>query len=118
MSEEENVEESPLPEGVMADLKSKHGPVLAFEVEGFGAFAFHKPSQAVNDRVLNKAADSSEKAQAVREFALSCLCWPVTDSGKPDYKAARALFEALPDAPTDLLPELKDLAPKINIKKW
>lgn len=112
-----SVEESPLPEGVLEDLKSKHGPILAFEVDGFGVFAFHKPSQATNDRLTNKAVDSPEKAQAIREFVLSCLCWPIMDSGRPDHKAARALFEAIPDGPSELVGEIKDLSPKINIKK-
>ncbi len=118
MSEEESVED-PLPEGVAADLKSKHGPILAFVVEGFGPFAFHKPTQAVNDRLVNKAngSGSEEKSQAMREFVLSCLCWPVTDAGVPNHNAARALFEASPGIPQELLPEIQELAPSIDIKK-
>ena len=110
-------EESPLPDGVAEDLHGKHGPVVAFDAGQLGAFAFRGASQAATDRIVNKVADSFEKAQALREFVLTCLCYPVDTAGKPDYAAARALFEAAPGLPADLLSEIQDLAPKFDIKK-
>ena len=92
--EETGPEESHLPDGVEADLKAKHGPVVVIKVDGLGALAFHRMSQAVNDRLHVAAEDSAQKMPAVRQAVLSCLCHPVDDKGDPDYNACRALFDA------------------------
>lgn len=121
MSEEEElseVEESDLPEGVEDDLKSQYGKLVTFNSGALGAFAFRRMPQVVNDRLNNEAADSKDKMQAIRTAVLSCLVYPVVEgSGKPDFAAARAVFEAAPDMPVELVSEIKDLAPKFKIKK-
>lgn len=115
--EEQSTEESPLPNGKAEELRENHGPIIAFDAGSLGAFAFCAATQVANDRMVNKVAGSFEKAQALREFVLSCLVWPLDSNGKPDYAAARALFQASPQLPSDLLEPIQELAPKFELKK-
>ncbi len=109
--------ESPLPEGVADGLREQHGPIVAFEAGAMGAFAFRAASQAVHERMINKMASSDEKAQALREYCASCLCYPVAADGKPDYKQVHTLFQAAPALPTDLLSKIQDLEQTFDVKK-
>lgn len=116
MSEEN--QEVDLPEDVIADLRSKHGELIAFNVEPFGTFVFHRMSKAANDMMINKLADQFEKAQAIQEGVMTCLCYPVLgDGGKPDYKVLRQFFSLNPNASQELLAEIRDLPASLNIKK-
>ncbi len=115
--EQECVEESDLPDGVEDELKTKYGPLITLDAGALGAFAFKRASQAVHEKLVNELADSKEKAQAIRSFALNCLVYPVDANGKPDYSAGRALFEASPGAPSELLEAIQGLAAKLTLKK-
>ncbi len=118
MSEDTNeAVESPLPEGVAEELRERHGPIIAFDARAMGPFAFKAASQAVHERMVNKMANEDEKAQALREYVASCMCYPVGEDGKPEYKKVHALFQAAPQLPTDLLEGIQGLAPKFDIKK-
>ncbi len=118
MSEDNNeAVESPLPEGVAEELRDRHGPIIAFDAGAMGAFAFKGASQAVHERFINKMTGEEEKAQALREYVASCLCYPVGDDGKPEYKKVHALFQAAPQLPAELLSKIQDLEQKFDIKK-
>ncbi len=120
MSEEipEVPAESDLPEDVEKDLKSKHGELITICVEPFGAFAFCRLSKAASDLMANKLADQFEKAQAIQEAVLTCLCYPyIEGSETPDHNLCRQVFKMAPDAPQKILLEVKELAPGLNIKK-
>lgn len=118
MEEGSAPEESLLPEGVEEDLKTKHGKLLVFDAGVLGVFAFRRASQAINDRLIDKMTDDkSSKSAAIREYAASCLCYPTSANGRPDWKKASELFAEIPDLPQELLGDIKDLALRVDIKK-
>jgi len=109
---------SDLPAGVEDELREKHGKLITFTADGFGPFAFKRATQATHDKLVNQLSDSKEKSQAIRTFVLNCMVFPRdTDSGKPTYSTGRALFEAMPAAPSDLAEAIQELPGKLNLKK-
>ena len=106
-----------LPEGKEEELRNQHGPIAVIRLEGLETYVFHRMSQAVNDQLMEAAEDSSKRMAAIRQAVLYCQCYPLDAKGEVDFDAARAMFAACPDAPAEIMVQIKDLAPKLDIKK-
>ncbi len=120
MTEEnsEVVEDFGLDEGVEDELRSRYGKLVSITVEPFGTFVFHRLSKAANDLMTNKISDTFEKMQAVQEGVLTCLCFPISESnGQPNHKLCREVFAQIPEAPQQIMLEIKTLPAALNIKK-
>lgn len=119
IEEEDTPQESLLPEGVEDDLRTRFGNLLVFEVDHLGVFAFKRATQATNDRLIDKMTDDkNSKSAAIREFAASSQVWPRNEAtDKPDWAKVTELFAYVPHLPQDLLQEIRDLSPKVDLKK-
>ena len=95
---------------VIAELKTKFGNALEGWSTEKGAFIVARPNRAIYLRFINKASSEPNKGEAMEELALSCMVWPQTGEGKPDYGAGRAIFANQPGLATTIAGKLIEMA--------
>lgn len=105
-------------EATAEDIKAKFGETIQFDAGPLGAFAFHRPTQAVHEALQNEMVNekNTEKAQAMRSYVLNCLAYPRDAQDKPDFAKARTLFQAMPEIVNELTSELRELSGGTSIK--